>query len=83
MDIEKFKHEMAKAKTFYDLGQDQNYWQGYLRGLRRLHHGENFGTKHEHKKWLSLINDPYRKEMGWGYVNGFNLNTAKELLNRN
>lgn len=73
----KFKHEMAKAKTFYELGENADYWRGYMRGLRRRYHGENFGTDDEHQKWLSLIGDSYRQEMGQGYRDGLE---AKSLI---
>ena len=32
---------------------------------------EKFGTDEEHEKWLSLIDAPYRKELGQGYRDGF------------
>jgi hypothetical protein len=70
MDYEHFKREMAKAKTFIELHQNADYWQGYQRGLRRVFLGEAFGTKEEHQKWLSLIADPYRVELGRGYRDG-------------
>jgi len=67
----KFRHEMARAKTFHDLGQDADYWRGYMRGLRRAYHGENFGTQEDHLKWMALIDDDYRKELGRGYRDGY------------
>jgi hypothetical protein len=59
-----FKACMAAAQL---IGGD--YAAGYLRGLRRHHHGENFGEPGEHEKWLAL--DGRRQEMGDGYRDGF------------
>lgn len=62
---------MAKARTFHDLGERADYWRGYMRGLRQRYHGNNFGDPADHAKWLSLINDDYRREMGQGYHDGY------------
>ena len=67
MNEQTFKLEMTKAMKFLDLGENKEYWRGYIRGLRRNYHGEDFGTLEEHKKWLSLIDDKSRKELGRGY----------------
>jgi len=72
MEKQTFEHEMAKAKTFHDLGEKTDYYRGYMRGLRRKFHGEKFGTDAEHEKWMSLITDPCRAETGQGYRDGFN-----------
>ena len=48
----------------------QDFWAGYMRGLQRLYHGDNFETTEEHKQWLSLIDDPIREEMWRGYRDG-------------
>jgi hypothetical protein len=52
------------------LGGD--YGTGYLRGLRRRYHGEQFGTDQEHAQWiaLGLDGDP-REDLGRGYRDGF------------
>lgn len=71
MDEQTFKREMTKAQASHGLGENTDYWQGYMRGLRRNYHGEKFGTDEEHEKWLSLIDAPYRKELGQGYRDGF------------
>jgi len=34
-----------------------DFYAGYMRGLRRHHHGEQFGTVAEHELWLSLATD--------------------------
>lgn len=64
MNDQKFKAYMEAART---LGGD--YSAGYQRGLRRHHHGENFGTAAEHERWLAM--DGHRQEQGDGYRDGF------------
>lgn len=62
-----------------------DWWTGYMRGLRRAHHGENFGTKSEHQMWLSLgeitagmdskqaVHSASRAALGRGYRAGLTL----------
>ena len=71
MDEEKFKHEMSRSKISWDVDDNKDYWRGYMRGLRRRFHGENFGTLEEHEKWMSMVDDVHRKELGQGYRDGF------------
>jgi len=49
-----------------------DYSAGYQRGIRRLYHGDKFGTPEEHEKWqlLGMLGDP-RVELGEGYRDGF------------
>ena len=72
MDKPTFGREMARAKTMQEIGDNQDYWAGYQRGLRRAHHGESFGTDDEHQQWLALLNedDPQRQARGCGYRDG-------------
>lgn len=51
------------------------WWAGYMRGLRRAHHGETFGTDAEHSLWLNAIHDsdPTRAALGRGYRAGLTL----------
>jgi len=67
-----FCGEMGRAKTMLEIGDNQDYWAGYQRGLRRAHHGESFGTNDEHQQWLALANgdDPDRQARGRGYRDG-------------
>lgn len=48
---------------------------GYMRGLRRAHHGARFGTQAEHELWLSAESspDPQRAALGRGYRAGLTL----------
>jgi len=50
-----------------------------MRGLRRAHHGQNFGTDAEHDLYLNAINDTdqNRAALGRGYRAGLTL-TAHE-----
>ena len=48
------------------------YWSGFQRGVRRLYHGENFGTPAEHEQWLNCdTGDGIRAELQLGYRTGF------------
>ena len=54
-------------------GRSSNLWiNGYMRGLRRAHHGERFGTAAEHELWLAAAesSDPVRADLGRGYRAG-------------
>jgi hypothetical protein len=51
------------------------WWAGYIRGLRRAHHGNNFGTEAEHQMWLDAADstDTLRASLGAGYRAGLTL----------
>ena len=70
MTKQDFESKMLQAKTFHDLGERPDYHAGYMRGLRRSYHGENFGT--DEAKWLALTEDldEARRERGRGYQDG-------------
>lgn len=63
---------MRRAET--DPGR-QSWWAGYLRGLRRAHHGARFGTDAEHALWTDAADspDPVRAALGRGYRAGLAL----------
>lgn len=66
---------MRRADTMRRLTSDaleSDWWAGYMRGLRRAHHGERFGTEAEHQLWLSAAasTDPSRSALGLGYRAG-------------
>jgi len=68
-----FESEMRRADVMKKAEPERaEYWAGYQRGLRRAHHGENFGDPGEHEKWLSLIDDEdeARRQRGEGYRDG-------------
>ena len=64
MNEQKFKTYMIAAES---IGGD--YLRGYQRGLRRHHHGDNFGTESEHEQYLNLSGS--RQTIGDGYRDGF------------
>lgn len=72
MNKEYFEQEMIRARTYQRLGDHPDYWAGYMRGLRRTFHGNNFGTQEEHEMWISFQNenDERRRWLGRGYVDG-------------
>jgi len=74
MTEKEFQTNMRAAKTFQGLSSEygeSDFWSGYQRGLRRHYHGEKFGTPAEHQKWMSLVDDETRRELGLGYQSGF------------
>lgn len=71
MTEQQFKNKMNYARAMHDNSDDQRYWAGYIRGLRRYYHGEKFGTEEEHIKYISLADEARyesRQRMGQGYV---------------
>ena len=67
-----FEHEIHRAQTMKSVDHDrQNYWSGYQRGVRRRHHGENFGTVDDHQLWLTATGDESRRQRSQGYRDGF------------
>jgi hypothetical protein len=51
--------------------ENQPYWMGYLRGLRRRHHGKDFGTDEEHQQWLTATGDEISEQRTRGYRDGY------------
>ena len=75
MNATTFKNWMLRADTLRGVAQgcDVELWAGYMRGLRRLHHGESFGTDAEHEAWNSVPTDELdlaRRARGEGYRAG-------------
>jgi hypothetical protein len=87
MNQQDFEMEMRKAKGLGGVDPDrQDFWAGYARGLRRAYHGENFGTREEHEKWWSLVDDDdvSRRQRGEGYRAGFRCaKLGKEYCSQN
>lgn len=77
MTAAEFKSKMLYAESMKKLDDRPDYWAGYIRGLRRKYHGENFGTSDEHEKWMSLIYDETRSDMGRGYRDALGEMTIK------
>lgn len=82
MTEQEFQANMTAAKTFSELGDEQEFWAGYMRGLRRNYHGENFGTDEEHALWMAAANstDKTRKMRGLGYQAGFEGQRIQQAL---
>ncbi len=73
-----FTSLMRRADTLRRLTSEpieSAWWTGYMRGLRRAHHGERFGTDAEHAMWLDAATSPdsQRAAMGRGYQAGLTL----------
>ena len=64
-----FHRKVRRAQMMANLRERTDYLYGYVRGLQRLYHGEDFGTEEEHKEWMQLIDDAdeERQTLGWGY----------------
>ena len=76
MDDTTFKNFLSWADTLRCIspGDESEFWAGYMRGLRRLHHGEAFGTDAEHELWHGIPTDEpdlTRRARGEGYRAGF------------
>ena len=76
MTEDEFKTSMRAAQKFESMAaqpHESEFWSGFQRGLRRLYHGENFGTENEHILWMALADSPYesRRMKGRDYRAGF------------
>lgn len=77
-----FASLMRRADTLRRVEPDPiraEWYHGYMRGLRRAHHGERFGTVTEHEMWLaaSKSTDPMRAALGRGYAAGLTLESQE------
>ena len=77
-----FASLMRRADTLRRLESNpmhSEWWAGYIRGMRRAHHGEQFGTAAEHELFSAAVesDDPSRRALGAGYRAGLTL-TARE-----
>lgn len=73
-----FASLMRRADTLRRVESDPiraEWWAGYMRGLRRAHHGERFGSEAEHDLWFSAAksNNLMRAALGRGYRAGLTL----------
>lgn len=72
MNEKKFKSLIGMARAMQSADYDRaDFWRGFQRGIRRLYHGENFGTSEEHEQWLCCANGEFRKLLQTGYRAGF------------
>lgn len=76
--MSQFAALMRRADTMRRIENDaarETWLAGYMRGLRRAHHGERFGTLAEHEMWLAAesSHDVMRAALGRGYRAGLTL----------
>lgn len=53
-----FESLLKRADTLHRLEHDPlraEWWVGYMRGLRRAHHGERFGSEDEHAQSFQIL----------------------------
>lgn len=75
-----FQSLMRRADTMRRHDHENSaWWTGYIRGLRRAHHGDTFGTEAEHDLYLSAIDstDHQLTSLGRGYRAGLTLTAAE------
>lgn len=65
MERAEFEHNLSGAEAFRKLAEpeEETYWRGYQRGLRKNFHGDNFGTTEDDVQWAGrtdLLGDGYR-----------------------
>lgn len=80
-----YQSNLSAADTFRRLSSEpdeQEFWAGYVRGLRRNHHGEKFGTDEDHDLWMSAADssDQSRKMRGLGYRAGFEAQNVQAAM---
>jgi hypothetical protein len=85
IEMGEFENYILRADTLrgISLGDESEFWAGYMRGLRRLHHGEAFGTDAEHALWHGIPADEpdlTRRARGEGYRSGFAGKNPVELF---
>lgn len=78
MTAQEFRSHVARARMLRESAgdiDDQHYWEGYQRGLRRAYHGERFATEQEHRQWLGLVHsrNELRRRRGEGYIDALAL----------
>lgn len=75
MDKSQFESLMEQAELLKMVEPEcSDFYKGYQRGLRRLYHGNSFGTEDEHILWFNIPNDDsdiIRQQRGSGYRRGF------------
>lgn len=83
MERSTFKSVLGLAKSLEKAHAENKdyrrseFCRGFRRGIRRLFHGENFGTDEEHNKWMNCADGEYRKQLQAGYRTGFNYHGQK------
>lgn len=70
MNEKEFEATIRRAEGLLACRPD--YIDGYIRGLRRLHHGPSFSTPQDHETWLAFAYhwNPKKAARGRGYLDG-------------
>ena len=71
MDMNTFEAEVYRARELKKVGKKPEYWTGYMHGLRRRFHGEDFGTVQEHRLWLTSNGNTLNRLRSQGYRDGY------------
>jgi len=72
MEKKQFQLLLGMARYMQSLDRDRaDFWRGFQRGLRRLYHGEKFGTPEEHQNFLNCRAGEFRQQLQTGYRAGF------------
>lgn len=72
MGRKSFDSLMRQAYARKRVSDTSDYFNGYVRGLRRHFQGESPETAGEDGKWLSRIDDEAQRDKAHGYQDGFN-----------
>jgi hypothetical protein len=72
MTEQEYRSKMAEAETMHGASSRPGYYEGYMKGLRRLYHGPDVETVQEHEVWLGLTRSRDRAgaDRGQGYQHG-------------
>lgn len=70
MHESKYRTLLLRAKSMQLANDRPNFWEGYIRGLRRAFYGDRYGSAEDHRRWLALGGDSLRDEMAHGYREG-------------
>jgi hypothetical protein len=72
MTDQEFQSRMAQAENMYGSSGRPTYYEGYMKGLRRLYQGPRSTSLQEHEKWLGLSyeRDESKADRGRGYQHG-------------
>ena len=67
-----FAEMMEQAESNWRHSSRPGYFEGYMKGLRRLYYGPGYGSLQEHEEWLGMA---YRgngiiADRGRGYYDG-------------
>jgi hypothetical protein len=74
--VEGVRELLKQAEAFRKKTSDpeqQAFWSGYIRGLRRAVYGSRFDSEEEHAVFMELAEggpDPIRQQVGRGYRAG-------------